>query len=199
MAVPILQGRLSKANEGPRGPFERGLIFYKFFLCRVYLTPEDARQSLNEHVAAKGAEIRAKYGPCIGWRELLQILEDRECVRYPCEIAFDSGKLNPGEFAHPAPKGEKPEDGFTIHVHPVFKLQLQEIPLLVLYQLVPRITGSSPRPMTLKPSAPLCSESPRMNITIRFANWPDRSAKRATRPAANADADNFDQKCFADS
>jgi hypothetical protein len=102
----------------------------------VQLTSEDARQSLNEHVAAKGAEIRAKYGPCIGWRGLLQILEDRECVRYPCEIVFDAGKLNPGEFAHPAPKGEKPEDGFTIHVHPVFKLQLQEVPLLVLYQLV---------------------------------------------------------------
>ena len=102
----------------------------------VQLTAEDARQSLNEHVAAKGAEIRAKYGPSIGWRELLQILDDRECVRYPCEIAFDESMLDPDEFAHPLPKGEKPEDGFTIHVHPVFKLQLLEIPALVLYQLV---------------------------------------------------------------
>jgi len=102
----------------------------------VQLTAEDAKQSLNEHVAAKGAEIRAKFGPRIGWHELLQILEDRECVRYPCEISFDEGVLDPGEFAHPMPKGDKPEDGFTIFVHPVFRLQLQEIPKLVLYQLV---------------------------------------------------------------
>ena len=102
----------------------------------VQLTADDARQSLNGHVAAKGAEIRAKFGPSIGWRELLLILEDRESVRYPCEIAFDADQLQPGEFAHPLPRGDSPEDGFTIHVHPVFKLQLREIPLLVLYQLV---------------------------------------------------------------
>jgi len=100
------------------------------------LTADDARLSITAHAAAKGAEIRAKFGPVIGWNELLQILDDRESVRYPCEIAFDAGQLNPGEFAHPAPKGEKPEAGFTIYVHPIFKLQLAEIPYLVLYQMV---------------------------------------------------------------
>ena len=34
------------------------------------LTAADARESLNAHVAAKGEEIRAKYGPYIGWKEL---------------------------------------------------------------------------------------------------------------------------------
>ena len=102
----------------------------------VKLTAEDARQSLNEHVAAKGAEIRAKYGPHIGWRELQQILADRTHVRYPCEIIFDAGPLQPGEFAHPIAKGKRPEDGFTIHVHPVFMTQLAQVPGLVFYQLV---------------------------------------------------------------
>ena len=41
------------------------------------LTVDDARQSLTAHVAAKGAEIFEKYGPRIGWKELLQILADR--------------------------------------------------------------------------------------------------------------------------
>lgn len=100
------------------------------------LTADDAKQSLNDHVAAKGAEIRAKFGPVIGWSELLKILEDRESVRYPCEIAFDEALLQPGEFAHPVAKGEAPEEGFTIYVHPVYKLQFRELPLLVLYQLV---------------------------------------------------------------
>ncbi|MGD0208860.1 MAG: hypothetical protein ABSC89_14765 [Verrucomicrobiota bacterium] len=102
----------------------------------IQLTAEDARQSLNAHVAARGAELRAQYGPHIGWPELRQILEDRTQVRYPCEIVFDAGPLNPGEFAHPAAKGERPEEGFTMFVHPVFLTQLQQVPCLVLYQLV---------------------------------------------------------------
>jgi hypothetical protein len=97
---------------------------------------QDARQSLNAHVAAKGAELRLKYGPAIGWRELLRILEDREVARYPSEIVFDSGPLQPGEFAHPVAKGQTPEDGFSMHVHPVFMTQLEKVPYLVLYQLV---------------------------------------------------------------
>lgn len=100
------------------------------------LTAEDARQSLADHVAVKGQEIRDKYGPRIGWNELLRILEDRSCVRYPCEIVFDAGPLQSGEFAYPAPKGETPDQGFTMHVHPFFATQPEKVPYLVLYQLV---------------------------------------------------------------
>jgi hypothetical protein len=48
------------------------------------LTADDARQSLNAHVAAKGAEIFEKYGPHIGWKELQHILKDENCIRYSC-------------------------------------------------------------------------------------------------------------------
>lgn len=102
----------------------------------MQLTADDARQSLNAHVATKGAEIHAKYGPRIGWKELQHILEDRACVRYPCQIVFDAVGLQPGEFAHPVPLGERPEDGFTMYVHPLFMTDLARVPLLVLYQLV---------------------------------------------------------------
>ena len=100
------------------------------------LTADDARQSLNAHVAEKGAGIFEKYGPRIGWNELRLILADRACVRYPCEVVFDDAGLQPGEFAHPAPKGERPDDGFTMFVHPRFESQLASVPALVLYQLV---------------------------------------------------------------
>jgi len=100
------------------------------------LTADDARISLNAHVAAKGAEIHAKYGPAIGWRELQLILEDRACVRYPCTLEFNAEPLQAGEFAHPVAKGGNPEDGFTLFVHPLFMTQLPEVPLLALYQLV---------------------------------------------------------------
>ena len=100
------------------------------------LTADDAKQSLNAHVDAKGEDIFEKYGPHIGWGQLLQILEDRTCVRYPCEIVFDAAPLGPGEFAHPVPKGDHPEAGFTMHVHPCYMTQLEFVPYLVLYQLV---------------------------------------------------------------
>ena len=87
-------------------------------------------------MAAKGAEIRAKYGPHIGWKELQHILEDRACVRYPCDVVFDSQPLLDGEFANAQPKGERPEDGFAIFVHPFFMTQLTKVTSLVLYQLV---------------------------------------------------------------
>jgi hypothetical protein len=100
------------------------------------LTADDARVSLNAHVAAKGAELRAKYGPDIGWRELKLILGDRACVRYPCALEFDAAPLQAGEFAHPVSRGGRPEDGFTMFVHPFFMTQLPDVPALVLYQLV---------------------------------------------------------------
>ena len=100
------------------------------------LTVDDAKQSLNTHVAIKGDEIREMYGPEIGWEELLKILLDRSCVRYPCEIRFEAEPLLPGEFAHPITKGDRPEDGFTLYVHPTYASQLSEVPYLALYQLV---------------------------------------------------------------
>lgn len=99
-------------------------------------TPVTAKLSLNDHVAAKGAELHAKYGPVIGWRELQQVLLDRSLVRYPCEIAFTAEGLQDGEFAHPVAKGDGPEEGFIIRVHPHFLTELRMVPHLVLYQLV---------------------------------------------------------------
>jgi hypothetical protein len=100
------------------------------------LTASDSRQSLNAHAAAKGAEIRAKYGPDIGWEKLLQILGDRACVRYSCEIVFNAAPLKPEEFAVPIPNGVRPEDGFTLFVHPRFETERERLPCLVFYQLV---------------------------------------------------------------
>lgn len=100
------------------------------------LTADDAKQSLTAHLAAKGTEICQKYGPNLGWAGLQQLLEDRAYVRYPCEIRFDAAELQPGEFAHPVPRGERPEDGFTLYVHPIYMLDLPSVPLLALYQLV---------------------------------------------------------------
>ncbi len=100
------------------------------------LTAEDAKQSLTAHVEAKGIEVFVKYGPGMGWGGLQRLLADRAYVRYPCEIEFEAAPLLPGEFAHPVQKGARPEDGFTMFVHPIFMLQLEQVAYPVLYQLV---------------------------------------------------------------
>ncbi len=100
------------------------------------LTAEDAKQSLTTHVETKGIEVFSKYGPQLDWSALQRLLDDRVYVRYPIEIAFDDTPLLPGEFATPVQKGDMPEDGFTMAVHPMFATQPQLVPALVLYQLV---------------------------------------------------------------
>jgi hypothetical protein len=100
------------------------------------LTIDDARQSLTAHLAAKGAELYERYGPRLGWEALQRVLHDPACVRYPCEIRFESAPLESGEFAWPSPNGADPEAGFTIYVHPYFQSRLDHVASLVLYQLV---------------------------------------------------------------
>jgi hypothetical protein len=100
------------------------------------LTADDGRQSMEAHAASKGAEMRNKHGPTIGWGQLLKILSDRTLVRYPCEIVFDAAPLEKNECAHARGKGDLPSDGFTIFVHPFFAAQPPQAVQLVLYQLV---------------------------------------------------------------
>jgi hypothetical protein len=102
----------------------------------IQLTAEGAKQSLTAHLAVKGEEILAKYGPNLGWNDLQLLLQDRAYVRYPCEVVFDASPLQPGEFAFPQQNGDSPEQGFTLYVHPLYMLELARVPYLVLYQLV---------------------------------------------------------------
>lgn len=90
---------------------------------------------MSAHVAGRGAEIFEKYGPRIGWNELLRILEDRACVRYPCKAAFDAAPLQPGECAYARANSVQPEDGFVIYIHPLFMTQMDRVAHLALYQL----------------------------------------------------------------
>jgi hypothetical protein len=101
-----------------------------------HLDVQNAERALGDHAYEKGLAIHSTYGPKLDWDSLLEILNNRECVRYPCEIKFDSSQLQPGEFAYPQPIGEHPEDGFIIHVHEHFESRKSDLPALVLYQLV---------------------------------------------------------------
>src|SRR5665647_3631066 len=92
--MSIVPSRKLPASRPPTATLERPPRM------ATQLTADDDRQSLTSHVAAKGAEINAKYGPRIGWKELQRILEDRSCVRYPCKVVFDAAGLQPVSYTH---------------------------------------------------------------------------------------------------
>jgi hypothetical protein len=100
------------------------------------LKTQNSRQELETRIAAEASIIRERYGPRLDWSQLLVLLEDRACVRFPCEIRFDAEPLLPGEFAHVVARGLREEDGFTIYLHPFYALQLDQAVYLVLHQLV---------------------------------------------------------------
>jgi len=95
-------------------------------------TPPD----LAERIAALATLIRQRYGPRLDWRQLLLLLEDRACVRFPCELRFDAEPLLPGEFALVVPRGLNDAEGFIIYLHPFYALELDQAVYLVLPQLV---------------------------------------------------------------
>jgi hypothetical protein len=98
-------------------------------------TPEDAQQSLRDHVHRKAREARAKCPGTIDRIAMLRLLEDRTVVRYPLGVRFDSEPLNHGEFACLEALGERPEDGFCLFIHPMFEPVHDLLPLLIAYYI----------------------------------------------------------------
>ena len=99
-------------------------------------TPDDAKQGLRDHVVDKATHARMKYGLYIDAETIMRMLDDRAVVRYPTGVRFDAGPLEPGEFAHALPLGEKPADGYCLFVHPHFEPQPENLPLLIAYHIV---------------------------------------------------------------
>jgi len=96
---------------------------------------DEARLALHEHLVDKATSARLRHGLLIDADAILRILNDRETVRYPVEIAFDADPLEPGEFAYPQPLGEHPADGFRLCLHPWFEPTPEVWPLLIAYHI----------------------------------------------------------------
>lgn len=99
------------------------------------LTAEDGKRALTEHAIEIGQIVRDKYGPDIEYPDLLSILGDSECVRYPTRIEF-SANLEDGMFAEAIPCGEEPDQGYVIRVHECFVKEPDRVIAMVFYHLV---------------------------------------------------------------
>ena len=99
-------------------------------------TVRDGSVALHDHLMTVAATARERYGPDMDFAAIVQILDDREIVRYPVSLVFDEAPLQAGEFAFPEPNGCHPSEGFTLFLHPQFEGKLEVLPMLIGYQLV---------------------------------------------------------------
>ncbi|MEW8027154.1 MAG: hypothetical protein AB2792_07195 [Candidatus Thiodiazotropha sp.] len=92
--------------------------------------------AVSLHALEKAKEIRTRYGDEIDYQAVLCMLEDRKSVRYPVQVKFVSEGIEPGMFARTEPVSDNPADGYSILLHSYFENRHDDIPALILYQLV---------------------------------------------------------------
>ena len=88
------------------------------------------------HAAATGTAIRQRLGDTLDYAQLAPLLEDSAAVRFPVQVAFDAGPLQPGELAYPLPVDGDPTNGYTMYVHPALAERTADTVAAVLYALV---------------------------------------------------------------
>ena len=99
------------------------------------ITPEAAQRAFLDHIEDKARAARLAYGLYIDAEAIGRMLHDPAVVRYPVTLHFDAAPLQPHEFAFAKPLGFHPSDGYALCVHPAFRSQPENIPLLVAYHI----------------------------------------------------------------
>lgn len=100
------------------------------------LTLEDGRKALGVHALEKGHQLYKKYGKISDYSMLLIVLKDEEFVRHPTRIEFSSSNIEAGSFGFAERISKDSSDGYVIYIHEYFKNQGEDLPALVLYQLM---------------------------------------------------------------
>ncbi len=103
---------------------------------RHVLTVEEGKKAFAHHVIEKALALREKYGPAFDERALEALLNDRDCVRYPTYVAFDSSKIERGFFSAVEAVPGSPANAHTVYLHETLRRRPQDIANALLYQLV---------------------------------------------------------------
>jgi hypothetical protein len=95
----------------------------------------EAEIHFRDHLIRKAKHARRRHGPIIDVAAILAMLEDPEVVRYPTAMVFDAAPLQAHEFAYAQPLGFHPSDGFCLCIHPRFKDEPEQLPLIIAYHI----------------------------------------------------------------
>jgi hypothetical protein len=103
---------------------------------REKLTVEQGRKAFAHHVTERALALREKYGNFLDYEAIQMLLNDRDFVRYPTRVEFDSSKIDPGFFAAVEPVDGSPANEHIIFLHEYFRRRPGDIANALLYQLV---------------------------------------------------------------
>src|SRR3989338_9779993 len=100
------------------------------------LTIEQGRQAFAHHVIERALALGEKYGNFLDDEAVQTLLNDRDFVRYPTRVEFDSSKIDPGFFAAVEAVAGSPTNEHIIFLHESFRGRSGDIANALLYQLV---------------------------------------------------------------
>ncbi len=108
----------------------------KTSFMRDKLTVEQGRKAFAHHVTERALALREKYGHFLDENALQEILNDRDFVRYPTRLEFNSSKIEPGFFASVETVAGSPTNEHVIFLHEYFLRRPGDIASALLYHLV---------------------------------------------------------------
>ncbi len=100
------------------------------------LTIEQGRQAFAHHVIERALALREKCGDFLDDEAVQTLLNDRDFVRHPTRLEFDSSKIEPGFFAAVEAVAGSPTNEHVIFLHEHFRGRPRDIANALLYQLV---------------------------------------------------------------
>ncbi len=104
-------------------------------LANEGINEKHASEAFINHLIDKANAARLAYGLYIDNETIMRMLDDRDVVRYPMHIEFDSRQLQGHEFAYPKAIGFHPGDGYCLFLHESFRNQPENLPLLIAYHI----------------------------------------------------------------
>ncbi len=110
------------------------------------ISEKNAGEAFIHHLVDKANAARLAYGLYIDAETIMRMLDDRDIVRYPMSIEFDSRQLQGHEFAYPKAIGFHPSDGYCLFIHESFRNQPENLPLLIAYHIPTINYGSIAEP-----------------------------------------------------
>ncbi len=99
------------------------------------ITAEEGQLAMMAHARERGYHLKLKYGE-LDEIKMAQVLRDKDFVRYPTRIVYDSTQVDAGLFAAAIRNADSSDKGYTIYIHEYFKDKSEFVPHIALYHLV---------------------------------------------------------------
>ncbi|MFW5882409.1 MAG: hypothetical protein ACOCVS_02140 [Planctomycetota bacterium] len=123
---------------------------------------------------------REAHGP-VDLHILRQIIDDHRFIAHPVHVVFDERALGPGDLAFVHPRGQQPEDGFVISLHPTLRGRPDDCCLVLAYQLVLINWGPDATAQTAEIFAATLLTRPRETVYQQMCNLADGLAETPKR------------------